>query len=85
MRITKRQLRQIIREEKRRVVEARRSRGIMHIIKKHGGKRLPKKSQWDPTRYEFRDNRTASNVVWEIHAETGRECANTGNIVTMYT
>jgi hypothetical protein len=70
-------------ELKRIIAEA--GRGIMHIIKRNGGKRLPKSSRYDPSRYEFPDNRTAGNVVWEINAETGREAANSGNVVTVYT
>jgi hypothetical protein len=57
----------------------------MHIIKKHGGKRLPKRDKWEPTQYEFPDDRAAARATWEIHGETGRECASNGNILTMYT
>ena len=81
MKITKGQLRRVIRE----AVLNEAGRGIMHIIKKHGGKRLPKANKYDFTRYEFKDDRSASNVVWEIHSETGREAANSGNVVTVYT
>lgn len=81
MKITKRQLRKVIRE----AVLSEAGRGIMHIVKKHGGKRLPKADKWEPTRYEFRDNRTASEVVWVINDETGREAANSGSVVTVYT
>jgi hypothetical protein len=57
----------------------------MHIIKKHGGKRLPKRDKWEPTQYEFPDDRAAARATWEIHGETGRECASNGNILTMCT
>lgn len=57
----------------------------MHIIKRNGGKRLPKSHRLAPSRYQFADDRIASNVVWEINSETGRQAANSGNIVTVYT
>ncbi|MBP05054.1 MAG: hypothetical protein CMA72_09770 [Euryarchaeota archaeon] len=87
MKITKRRLRRVIRE----AVLNEAGRGIMHIIKKHGGKRLPKADKYDFTRYEFKDDRTAELVVWTIADETGRdgrrprEVAASGNIVTVYT
>ena len=86
MRITKRQLRRIIKE----TVLAE-SRAIMPIIKRSGGIRVkppgpkPPSGVRMPQKYEFPDERTAANVVWEINDETGREAANSGNIVTVYT
>ena len=80
MKITKRQLRRVIRE----AVLNEAGRGIMHIIKKHGGKRLPKADKYDFTRYEFKDDRTAFIVV-TLMADQGRQAANSGNIVTVYT
>ena len=81
MKITKRQLRETI----RRLILNEASRGIMHIIKKNQGKRLKKPHRAAPSQYEFPDERTAANVVWEISSETGREAANSGKIVTVYT
>jgi hypothetical protein len=79
MKITKRQLRRIIRES---VLSE--SRSIMPIIKRSGGKKV--KDPGSPLKqYEFPDERTAAKVVWEINDETGREAANSGNIVTVYT
>ena len=79
MKITKRQLRRIIRE-----AVLSEGRGIMPIVKRNGGKRIgPPGSPLK--QYEFPDERTAANVVWEINDETGREAANSGNVVTVYT
>ena len=56
----------------------------MPIVKRNGGKRIgPPGSPLK--QYEFPDERTAANVVWEINDETGREAANSGNVVTVYT
>jgi len=64
---------------------ARRSRKIMHIIKRHGGKRLPKTDKWSPPRYEFSSSMDAARVVWEIMMETGRESTAVDGIVTVWT
>jgi hypothetical protein len=79
MKITKRQLKRIVRG----VVLAE-SRGIMPIIKRNSGKRVSLPGE-PFKKYEFPDERIAAKVVWEINDETGREAANSGNIVTMYT
>ena len=60
-------------------------RAIMHIVKKHGGKSRKKTYPGTPPEYEFPDERTAAQVVWIINDETGREAANSGNVVTVYT
>jgi len=57
----------------------------MHIIKRNGGKRLPKAHKWAPSKYEFPMGNDASNAVWAISDETGRECASSGKILTVYT
>ena len=62
-----------------------RSKAIMHIIKRYQGKRLKKADRWDPTRYEFPTQYAAGQACWTIHADTGRECAAAGKILTMYT
>ena len=86
MKITKRQLRRIVKE-----AVLSESRAIMPIIKRNGGKRAARTGPKPPSgirmpqKYEFPDERTAANVVWEINDETGREAANSGNIVTVYT
>jgi len=86
MRVTKRQLRRIIKE-----AVLSESRAIMPIIKRNGGIRVkppgprPPAGVRLPPKYEFPDERTAAKVVWEINDETGREAANSGNIVTVYT
>ena len=80
LRITKRQLRRVIKE----AILSEAGRGIMHIVKKHGGKRLPKADKYDFTRYEFKDDRTAFIVV-TLMADQGRQAADSGNIVTVYT
>lgn len=69
----------------RSLVEQRQSRAILHIIRRNGGRRLPRDHQWGPKRYEFSSDRDASNAVWEISDETGRECASSGRILTVYT
>ena len=82
MKITKRQLRRIVKEaiDSHTMTE---SRSIMHIVKKHGGSKV--KDSFPLKQYEFPDERTAANVVWQINDETGREAANSGNVVTVYT
>ena len=82
MKISTQKLRRIIREAiaTRTMTE---SRGIMHIVKKHGGSKV--KDSFPLKQYEFPDERTAADVVWQINDETGREAANDGNIVTVYT
>jgi len=81
MKITRKQIRKIVKESM--LNEA--GRGIMHIIKRNKGKRIKSPYRGMPVQYEFPDNRTAAKVVWEIHGETGREAANSDNIVTVYT
>jgi len=61
-----------------------RGKGIMDIVKKHGGKSVPRRGAPGPPEYEFPDERTAAQVVWVINDETGREAANSGKIVTVY-
>jgi hypothetical protein len=82
MKITRKQIRSLVKEA---LLTEQRGKGIMHIIKRNGGKRLPKSHRLAPSRYQFADDRIASNVVWEINSETGRQAANSGNIVTVYT
>jgi hypothetical protein len=80
MKITKRHLRRIIKE----TILNEAGKGIMDIVKRYKGKRLKKSHRLEPTRYEFSDNRTASQVTWMIHDATGREAVGEGNIVTVY-
>ena len=59
-------------------------KGIMGIVKQHGGKRIPKEGPWAPSQYEFPDEQIAAKVVWLIHDATGREAVNDGKIVSVY-
>ena len=64
---------------------AKRSKAIMHIIKRFDGKRLKKIDKWDPARYEFPTHYAASQACWIIQEGTGRECIAVGKVLTMYT
>ncbi len=85
MKITKAQLRKIIREAV--LLEAG---SVVSIVKRLGGKKVartgsrPPSGVRAPAEYEFPDNKTAASAVWAINDETGRECVNSGNIVTVY-
>ena len=63
----------------------KRSRAIMHIIKRFGGKRIKKSSKYDPSRYEFPTAYAAGQACWTVHGDTGRECAAFETILTVYT
>jgi len=60
------------------------SRSLAPIIKKYKAKRLKREHAWDEQKIQFNSNRDASQAVWEIHRDTGRECYNGGNIVYVY-
>ena len=63
---------------------------VVAIVKRLGGKKVPRQGPKlppgirMPAKYEFPDNRTAAQAVWVIHDETGRQCANNNNVVTVY-
>ena len=63
----------------------KRSKAIMHIIKRFNGKRLKKSCKYAPTEYEFPTQNEATQACWRIHGDTGRECAAFGTILTVYT
>ena len=58
--------------------------GLMDIVRKNGGKRIPKEGPWAPSQYEFPSEQIAAKVVWNIHSATGREAVNSGKIVSVY-
>jgi|APSaa5957512576_1039674.scaffolds.fasta_scaffold103571_1 hypothetical protein len=58
-----------------------RSKAIGHIIKALNGKRVKGQKGC----YEFPSSAAATKAVWEINRDTGRECANRGSVVIMYT
>ena len=60
------------------------SKSLSPIIKKYKAKRLKKEGPWSPQRIQFNSNREASQAVWEINRDTGRECYNDGDIVNVY-
>tara|TARA_R110002126_G_scaffold12570_1_gene54576 strand:- start:109 stop:297 length:189 start_codon:yes stop_codon:yes gene_type:complete len=60
------------------------SKSLAPIIKKYQAKRLKKDNPYAPQQIQFKNNREASQAVWEINASTGRECYNDGDVVNVY-
>jgi len=60
------------------------SKSLAQIIKKYNAKRLKRENPWSPQQIQFNSNREASQAVWEIHSNTGRECYNDGGVVHVY-
>ena len=63
----------------------KKSKAIMHIIKRYGGKRLKKENKFDFPKYEFPTSNDAGMACWEIHGTAGRECVAVNHILTIYT
>ena len=60
------------------------SKSLAPIIKKYQAKRLKKDNPYAPQQIQFKNNREASQAVWEINSSTGRECYNDGDVVHVY-
>lgn len=56
----------------------------MPIIRKFGGKRLPKDHKWEDTWYKFPSSSEAAQAAWEIHEHTGLQCSAVGAVLKIY-
>ena len=60
------------------------SKSLAPIIKKHNGKRVKRENPWSPQEIKFDSYTPLSQIVWEIHRDTGRECYNDDESVYVY-